>query len=188
MNGLSGTKNSFSARWNSHYDFSNPANLKEIEAAESYDLYSDKAEYKAGQSVISPWGLNEIIEARHDAGEDTCIKLITINAGNMLSLQRHRARKEVWDVLQGELTAILDGVRHDVPAGGSLFIAEGAVHCMINLSATPVVVRETQTGICREKDNIRLLDGNGRPTYPLTSETEYQSAELYRQIEGQLKR
>jgi uncharacterized cupin superfamily protein len=108
-----------------------------------------------------------------------------VNPGYMLSLQRHRGRAEIWEVTEGVLTVIMDGKRHDVEAGNSITLPKGSVHCMINSSDKPVVVRETQTGICRESDNIRLVDFNNRPTYPLTSEVEFLSAQLYAEIQAE---
>jgi len=175
----------FGLLWNPHYNFQDPLNLKEIETVESYDITKDQADYTAGQVVESPWGTNRVIEARHENGQDICIKEIMVKPGFMLSLQRHRGRAEVWEVLDGVLTVILDGRRHDVRAGESISLPKGSVHCMINSSEAPVTVRETQTGLCRERDNIRLVDFNNRPTYPLTTEIEFQSAKLYAAIQAE---
>lgn len=175
----------FNPLWNPHYDFDAPANKAEIASVESYKVESDRAVYSAGQSVDSPWGSNQVIEARREGGAEICIKEIVVNPGYMLSLQRHRARKELWEVVEGVLTVIVNGERRDIPAGQSITLPEGAVHCMINSSDAPVTVRETQSGICREKDNIRLVDFNNRPTYPLTSEVEFLSARLYAKVQAE---
>ena len=105
-----------------------------------------------------------------------------VNPGYVLSLQRHRGRAELWEVLEGTLGVIRDGDFFDVEAGGSVEIPKGSVHCMVNATRLPVRVRETQRGICRENDNVRLADFNGRATYPLTSETEYLSAQIYHKV------
>jgi mannose-6-phosphate isomerase-like protein (cupin superfamily) len=178
-------KDRFNHSWNPYYDFAAPANLTEIAAVETYRLEEDHAFYTAGQIVESPWGSNQVIEARHEAGEDVCIKKITVKPGFMLSLQRHRGREELWEVTDGVLTVIKDGERHDIHAGNSIFLKKGSVHCMINSSDAPVTIIETQRGICREKDNIRLLDFNNRPTYPLTTENEFKSAKLYARIQAE---
>lgn len=175
----------FNLSWNLHYNFDDPANQAEIATVEAYDITQDRADYTTGQMVDSPWGSNHVLEARHENGRDICIKEITVKPGYMLSLQRHRGRAELWEVIEGVLTVILNGTRYDVAAGQSISLPEGAVHCMINSSSEAVTVRETQTGICREKDNIRLVDFNNRPTYPLTSEMEYESARLYARIQAE---
>lgn len=175
----------FNAAWNPHYDFTNPSNKKEIEAVEDYDISTDKADYASGDVIDSPWGSNQVLESKMDGTREICIKKITVKPGYMLSLQRHRGREELWAVEEGTLTVISNGERHDVPAGKSITLPKGAVHCMINSSDQPVTVIETQSGICREKDNIRLLDFNNRPTYPLTTENEYKSAILYAKIQAE---
>jgi mannose-6-phosphate isomerase-like protein (cupin superfamily) len=175
----------FQAAYNPHYDFQNPANRKEIDVVDSYDIHSDAADYTSGDVIESPWGSNQVLESKKENGVEICIKKITVKPGYMLSLQRHRGREELWAVEEGVLTVISNGERHDVPAGESITLPKGAVHCMINSSHAPVTVIETQTGICREKDNIRLLDFNNRPTYPLTTENEFKSAKLYAQIQAE---
>jgi mannose-6-phosphate isomerase-like protein (cupin superfamily) len=176
----------FNPLWNPHYDFNDPANIREIAAVDGYALDDDAADYACGDIIQSPWGSNQVLESRRENGVDICIKKITVKPGFMLSLQRHRGRAEVWAVKEGTLTVIADGVRHDVPAGQSITLPKGCVHCMINASHAPVTVIETQTGVCREKDNVRLLDFNNRPTYPLTTENEFKSAKLYAAIQEEI--
>ena len=174
----------FNLAWNPHYDFTDAGNLREITKVEAYRLDLDRSDYSNGQNVDSPWGSNEVLRAERENGIDVCTKRITVLPGFMLSLQRHRGREELWDVREGSLTVILDGRRYDVPAGQSISMHRGSVHCMINSTDKPVVVIETQSGICREDDNIRLIDFNNRPIYPLTSEVEYRSALLYAFIQN----
>ena len=172
----------FNPDWNPHYDFSDPRNLAEIKTVDGYAIASDIEAYQSGDVIDSPWGSNQVTSVKTEEGVEYCIKRIVVKPGYMLSLQRHRGREEMWAVEQGVLTVICNGDRIDVPAGQSIILPQGAVHCMINSGAEPVTVVETQKGACREKDNIRLLDFNNRPTYPLTSEVEYRSARLYAQI------
>jgi len=177
---------SFNPLWNPHYDFNDLRNRAEIDGVEGYILDSDKDVYTPGQVVDSPWGSNQVVTISHKNGQDVCVKTITVKPGYMLSLQRHRGRAELWEVVEGELSVILNGQHHAVPAGQSISIPKGAVHCMINSSDAPVTVKETQTGICREKDNIRVgIDFNNRPTYPAISEEEFRSVKLYAQIQAE---
>lgn len=185
---------------NPHYNFSDPRNREVIAATEAYDraflseprdiAYLEAAEraalggrttYETGVCVEAPWGENLIVSFQKATnGEpDRCVKKITVNPGYMLSLQRHRGRSENWKVLDGTLTVIRNGNRIDVQAGESIDLDIGDIHCMSNASFRPVTVRETQTGTCREADNVRLCDANNRPIYPLTNPTEYESARAY---------
>ena len=146
-----------------------------------------QAGYQKGVKVNSPWGDNTVLEASTDEnGIDTVIKEITVKSGFMLSLQRHRGREEFWEVESGTLTVILDGKLLTVNDGKSLLLPKGSVHCMINMHDEPVTVRETQTGICREADNVRLIDFNNRQTYPLKTKNEAQSAILYSTIHSEI--
>lgn len=173
-----------------------------------------------GDTIESPWGLNWSINAgdadahtvkdylarfnlSFDAllnptegdpvseGKEFCVKGLIVEPGNQLSLQRHRGREEYWMVKEGLLTVIVDGHQVDVPAGQAIFIPKGSVHCMNNRTDAPVHVEELQFGICREADNVRLLDATRdketgapkpRATYPITSENEFISAQLFAQL------
>lgn len=176
-----------------------------------------------GSIIPSPWGSNQSVDAgkadqntvsnylaKYDLNfEDLlnpngatslaepvefCIKDLVVNAGNQLSLQRHRGREEYWVVKSGLLTVIVDGNQVDVKEGEAIFIPKGATHCMNNKTNAPVHVEELQFGICREADNVRLLDAtrdeNGfpkpRPTYPIRNEVEFKSAQLFAKLANEI--
>ena len=143
--------------------------------------------YAVGVNVESPWGDNKVLSADQKGGVDIVMKEITVKPGFMLSLQRHRGRAELWEVKSGTLTVISDGQRIEVPAGQSVELPKGNVHCMNNVHAEPVTVVETQTGFCREADNVRLLDFNNRPTIPLETVIEAKSAVLYVEMHNEIK-
>lgn len=186
---------------NAHYDFTDPDNLAEILLTEAYgrafqekDIHTlalaerralnGRNGYAIGVDVAPPWGENKVIDVKKDQNGDVveCIKLITLKPGAMLSLQRHLGRAELWEVEHGILTVVKDGELLELPAGQTLSLQPGSVHCMSNTHAAPTIVRETQTGLCYEADNTRLIDANGRPTYPLTTENELKSAQIYVQL------
>lgn len=195
----------FPLNLNPHYDFQDPQNQAVIEAVEAYDrafTHGDEAflraaeraalkgkdGYEIGVLVESPWGDNQVVSfyPGADGAPDTCIKEITVKPGFMLSLQRHRGRSELWEVLEGTLTVIKNGEMIEVPAGESVTLEAGDIHCMNNAHDAPVKVRETQTGICREADNVRLVDANNRPTYPLTTPDELAAGKLYAQLQQKI--
>jgi len=194
----------FNPAWNPHYDFEDEGNLAAIKDVEAYDkafaeedaAFIQAAEIKAlggktgydkGIRVESPWGDNTVLDNSHKDGQDITIKEIMVKPGFMLSLQRHRGREELWEVKSGILTVIADGERIEVKAGESIKLRKGVVHCMNNAHAEPVTVIETQTGINREADNVRLLDFNNRPVYPLTSENEFKSAQVYAALHAEIE-
>ena len=65
---------------------------------------------------------------------------------------------------------------------------------MNNKTNAPVHVEELQFGICREADNVRLLDatrddaGNPKPraTYPIRNEIEFKSAQLFAKLANEI--
>ena len=100
----------FNLTWNPHYDFTDEDNLREIARVDCYTLEMDRADYRSGQLVDSPWGSNQVLEAKQENGIDVCIKRITVLPGFMLSLQRHRGREELWEVKEGSLTVMKYGL------------------------------------------------------------------------------
>ena len=190
---------------NPHYDFEcadNSACQADVAAYDSAFANQDAAflaeaerkalkgadGYAVGVMVESPWGDNKVLSADHKDGVDIVMKEITVKPGFMLSLQRHRGRQELWEVKSGTLTVISDGERIEVKAGESISLPKGNVHCMNNAHDNPVTVVETQTGFCREADNVRLLDFNNRPTIPLANKVEAQSAILYAALHAEIQK
>jgi|GEM_PF-498182 len=187
-------------------------------------LLAMSAYQSGGGSIIpSPWGSNRSVDAGQGNGQtvskylsqyhlvfsqllnptgaessaepvEFCIKDLVVNAGNQLSLQRHRGREEYWIVKSGLLTVIVDGNQLDVKAGEAIFIPKGSTHCMNNKTNESVHVEELQFGICREADNVRLLDatrdelGNPKPraTYPIRNEIEFKSAQLFAKLADEI--
>lgn len=123
------------------------------------------ANYVAGAKDTRKWGTWEALSVKVvDGVVVECEKRIVVNPTPMgiLSLQMHEGRGEVWTVEEGVLTVILNGQKHNVSKGQSIIIPQGAIHCMINETNSPVSVHEIQRGICQEKDNHRLEDAHGR--------------------------
>lgn len=172
----------FNPDWNHHYDYGNSDNIAEITRVESYNIANDDKVYVVGSMITSPWGDNRVTAVSFARGQEVCTKEITVRPGGMLSLQRHRNRDEIWHVKTGILSLIIANHRIDLKAGDTMSLPCGTVHCMANLHDDPVSVLETQRGINRESDNIRLMDVHGRPIYPLMNEEEYYAAQLYARL------
>jgi mannose-6-phosphate isomerase-like protein (cupin superfamily) len=141
------------------------------------------AAYKIGDRDERPWGSYEVTSVgRTESGEEYCEKLITVNPGQVLSLQSHDHRRESWKVEQGSLTVILDGWQIEMQPGNSLLIPLGSTHCMANLGSAPCLVRERQEGTCREEDIKRYLDAYGRETADAAQPAARRSMSLYREL------
>lgn len=126
-------------------------------------MKAQSSDYKTGDSDVRPWGSYEVTEVgKTPDGKDYCNKTIVVNPGQILSLQSHKHRQELWNVAAGVLTVICDGERKMLKQGQSVSIPLGAVHCMANLGDVPCVVSERQEGVCREDDITRYVDAYGR--------------------------
>ena len=147
-------------------------------------------DYLSRYGLVFSQLMNIDVPAERPDPIEFCIKDLVVNPGHQLSLQRHRGREEFWVVQRGLLTVIVDGQRIDVAEGQAIFIPMGATHCMNNCTDEPIAVQELQLGICREEDNMRLLDATRdsegcpapRPTYPITNDIQYKSAVLFAQL------
>jgi len=62
---------------------------------------------------IRPWGKYEVLLDE----ENTNIKKISINPGQKLSYQSHQKRQELWVVVKGSLSIIINGNNHKIFMG-----------------------------------------------------------------------
>lgn len=68
-----------------------------------------------------------------------------VNAGASMSYHSHAKRKEVWTVIYGSGTVIVDGVRHHVQAGDVVTMEPGSRHTVI--AETEMKLFELQLGL-----------------------------------------
>ena len=101
-----------------------------------------------------PWGGFQQLTAN----EATTVKIITVDPGERLSLQRHERRAEFWQVLDGHLDVTVDDRAWSVETGEQVWVPTGAVHRMGNSSTRPGRVLEIGYGEFDEQDIVRLED------------------------------
>jgi len=90
-------------------------------------------------------------------------KRIVVLPGQRLSYQRHDHRSEHWFVVAGSARVTLDGVDHQLSAGGAIDIPAGTAHRMENPGQDELVFIEVQHGAYFGEENIvRLQDDYGR--------------------------
>jgi len=112
-----------------------------------------------GERGDRPWGYYLVLL---DADRFK-VKLLVVNPGKRLSLQRHRRRSEHWHVVQGDARVTLDGREIRLGARESIDIPLGSKHRIENAGREPVVVVEVQTGEYFGEDDIeRFEDDFGR--------------------------
>ncbi len=112
-----------------------------------------------GKIYVRPWGAYEtlVLTQSHQ------IKIITVNPGGRLSLQKHAKRSEHWVVIEGNPTLTLAEVTKVCPVNHHLFIPLDTIHRIENFTDAPTMILEVQNGsYLGEDDIIRLDDVYGR--------------------------
>lgn len=105
-----------------------------------------------------PWGAFE----QFVCNEKVTVKIITVEPGQRLSLQRHDHRGEMWQVLDGPIDISLDGSAWTASGGEKVWVPQGAVHRMGNSGDRPARVLEVAFGHFDEDDIHRLEDDYAR--------------------------
>jgi mannose-6-phosphate isomerase-like protein (cupin superfamily) len=90
------------------------------------------------------------------------VKRLVIFPGKRLSLQFHKLRDENWVIVSGIGKMTLGDKVFTVKTGDFIQIGKEQVHRVENESDVPLVIIETQIGICPEDDIIRIEDDYGR--------------------------
>ncbi|MBL6927660.1 MAG: phosphomannose isomerase type II C-terminal cupin domain [Rhodospirillales bacterium] len=115
--------------------------------------------YSVGASDTRPWGSWRVI----DAGVGYAVKRITVDPGNILSLQRHQHRSEHWTVVQGHARVHVGDEVLDLGANEAVYIPVEALHRIQNVGEQSMVFIEVQCGaILDENDIERIEDDYGR--------------------------
>ena len=110
--------------------------------------------YKVGEQDTRPWGSYKVT----DVGQGFAVKQIEVNAGGILSYQRHEHRSEHWIIVQGEATITLGGEKFSVQANDHFFIPKGAWHRIQNRGTNPLIFIEVQTGEILDENDIERKD------------------------------
>ena len=108
---------------------------------------------------IRPWGEYEVL--LNDP--KVKVKKIRVKPGQRLSYQYHEKRREVWTVVSGLLTIVLEDEKLFRKEGQSVRIPLGYKHRAWNETDEDVIFIEVQTGTYfGEDDIIRLEDDYDR--------------------------
>ncbi|MFA6969481.1 MAG: phosphomannose isomerase type II C-terminal cupin domain [Candidatus Paceibacterota bacterium] len=104
-----------------------------------------------------PWGDFE----RFTLNEKTTVKIITVNAGESISLQTHEHRDEFWRVLKGSGTIHIGDTENQAHEGSAFFCPRGSEH-RVTGGVGGTVFLEIAFGDFDEADIKRLEDRYGR--------------------------
>ncbi|MBM3802249.1 MAG: mannose-6-phosphate isomerase [Acidimicrobiia bacterium] len=105
-----------------------------------------------------PWGGFR----RYTHNEVSTVKIITVNPGEVLSLQYHRQRNELWVALDSGLRVTLDDRVWEPACYEEIFIPRGARHRMAGVGNRPSRWLEISFGEFDENDIVRIEDQYGR--------------------------
>ena len=106
-----------------------------------------------------PWGGYQVLET----APDHSVKVIDIDPGKRLSLQRHARRSEHWVVVSGQARVVREEEEILLGAGESVDIPLQAKHRIGNPGTVPLVFIEVQFGDYFGEDDIeRFEDDFGR--------------------------
>lgn len=112
-----------------------------------------------GKIYERPWGTYQTLHINNQCQ----VKLLTVNPGGRLSLQKHFKRAEHWVIVQGEPTVTINDNRKNYQVNQSVFIPVEAVHRIENLTTEICQLVEVQVGNYLGEDDIeRLEDIYGR--------------------------
>ena len=109
------------------------------------------------EKEIRPWGGFE----RFTLNEKTTVKIITVDAGQSISLQTHQHRDEFWRVLKGSGTVHINGKDSEAHEGDAFFGRRGQEH-RITGGPGGFTCLEIAFGDFDEADITRLEDKYGR--------------------------
>ena len=107
--------------------------------------------------VNKPWG--HYCDVADNKGKWN-LKVIFVEKGKRLSLQRHQLRSELWMVADGKIEAIVGEDKETLSAKETIYIEKGKIHRATALEDSTVV--ELSFGLHDENDIERLEDDHGR--------------------------
>lgn len=114
---------------------------------------------EVGKIYQRPWGSYETLRIENNYQ----VKLLTINPGGRLSLQKHFKRAEHWVIVAGSPTLTIHNKTRIYQVDESVYIPREAIHRIENLTPEIAQIVEVQIGpYLGEDDIVRLEDVYGR--------------------------
>ena len=104
-----------------------------------------------------PWGKF----ATFAMNEKCTVKVITVDPGQKLSVQKHANRDERWICLDEGLIATIEQKQISLSMVGEIFIPRGSIHTVENRGIEPARFLEISYGEFDENDIVRLSDKYG---------------------------
>ena len=112
-----------------------------------------------GKIYERPWGSYETLRIENNYQ----VKVLTINPGGRLSLQKHFKRAEHWVVVAGTPTLTVNDQTRVYHVNESIHIPQEAIHRIENFGTETAKIIEVQIGTyLGEDDIVRFEDIYGR--------------------------
>jgi len=109
-----------------------------------------------------PWGYFEILFET----EFSKVKILSVDPGQMLSMQMHEHRSETWYITQGIATVTKDDTKLELYPGENIVIQQRERHRVQNFGSEVLEIIEIQTGTYfGEDDIVRFEDMYGRKDF-----------------------
>lgn len=105
-----------------------------------------------------PWGAFQ--QLVHN--EQVTVKIITVQPGHRLSLQRHQNRGEMWVILDHAMHIEIDDREWDAVPGEQVWVPDGSTHRLSNRLDGPCRILEVAYGDFDEADIERFEDDYAR--------------------------
>jgi mannose-1-phosphate guanylyltransferase/mannose-6-phosphate isomerase len=105
-----------------------------------------------------PWGTFQ----QFVSNEQVTVKIITVQPGHRLSLQKHDHRGEMWQVLDVPMDITVDDRTWTAAPGETVWVPRGSTHRMGNSGSEPGRLLEVAFGHFDEGDIERLQDDYAR--------------------------
>ena len=118
--------------------------------------------------VHKPWGYYETLftcgaHGVRGAGSPYKVKVLYIEKGHRISLQKHENRREIWTVIEGNPIVRKGSIDFILSPGETVVIEKEQAH-RIEADQDDVLISELQLGVCEEDDIERLHDDYDRRT------------------------
>lgn len=120
--------------------------------------HEEESQIDAVTTTAAPWGSYR----RYVANEPVTVKVITVQPGHRLSLQRHVCRAELWQILDGPMDVVVDERAWQAASGEMVWVPRGSAHRVANPGTTSARLLEIAFGEFAEDDIERLQDDYSR--------------------------
>ena len=112
--------------------------------------------------IEKPWGYFQVLFET----ESSKVKILSVEPDQMLSMQMHKYRAEIWHVIQGIATVTKGNTVLEIGQGDSVVIDQKERHRLQNFSDEVLEIIEIQTGTYfGEDDIVRFEDIYGRKDF-----------------------